>query len=155
MPICYLGLGSNLCSPERQLRTAVKSLTVLSKSSILAMSDIYKSHPMGARAQPGYRNMVIALKTTSPPKRLLYQCQAMERKQSRVRKKHWGPRTLDVDILLYENRTIKTHNLTIPHPEMLNRDFVLTPLLEIAPNLKLPNGTPLHAYLEQCRSYVI
>lgn len=155
MPICYLGLGSNLYGPERQLRQAVKSLMSLPKSLIIASSNIYKSHPLGTRAQPDYRNMVIALKTALPPTRLLYYCQVVERKQSRVRKKHWGPRTLDVDVLLYENRTLKTHNLILPHPEMLKRDFVLVPLLEIAPDLKLPSGDLIRTYLEKCNSYLM
>ena len=128
---CYLGLGSNLREPRRQLSRAFASLRTLPRSAILRQSRVYHSLPMGVRAQPNYYNQVIAIQTTLPAHALLRHCQAIEQKQHRIRKRRWGARTLDIDILLYGNQVIHTHDLIVPHPEMLKRDFVLIPLLEI------------------------
>ena len=86
---------------------------------------------MGVRAQPNYCNQVIAIQTTLSAHALLRHCQSIENKQRRIRKRRWGARTLDIDILLYGKHVINTHDLIVPHPEMLKRDFVLMPLLEI------------------------
>ena len=147
---CYLGLGSNLQSPERQLRQALGKLRKIPRSAITNRSSLYLSHPCGVRSQPRYVNMVVAITTTLPPHQLLKQCQQIENKHHRIRKKHWGARTLDIDILLYGQRTIHTLDLTIPHPHMLCRDFVLVPLLEICPTECLPSGEPLEFYLKTC-----
>ncbi|WP_157079312.1 2-amino-4-hydroxy-6-hydroxymethyldihydropteridine diphosphokinase, partial [Legionella londiniensis] len=135
---CYLALGSNLRSPERQLRQAIAKLKQLPASSILKISSIYLSLPLGAGVQPHYCNLVLSLRTRLPPHCLLDYCQRIENKHQRVRKKKWGARTLDIDILLYGRMTISSSRLTIPHPEMVYRDFVMTPLLEISPHLNLP-----------------
>ena len=137
---CYLGLGSNLSSPQRQLYYAIKNLRKVPRTSITKISSIYLSRPLGVRSQPIYYNMVIELLTSLSPMMLLKECQSIENKQHRLRKIHWGARTLDLDLLLYENITIKTPLLTIPHPQMLFRDFVITPLLEISPHITMPNG---------------
>lgn len=131
---CYLGLGSNLRGPRRQLNRAVASLRTLPRSTILKQSRVYFTTPVGVRAQPHYCNQVIVIQTTLPAHALLRRCQAIEQKQHRIRKRRWGARTLDIDILLYGQHVIQTHDLVVPHPEMLNRDFVLVPLLEIAPH---------------------
>jgi 2-amino-4-hydroxy-6-hydroxymethyldihydropteridine diphosphokinase len=135
MTRCYLGLGSNLRSPTRQLRKALVELRQLPRSVIVATSRIYSTKPWGMRGQPGYANMVIAIETKLPAQTVLTYCQQIEKKQHRVRKVRWGSRTLDIDLLLYGTQTIATPTLTIPHPRMLLRDFVLVPLLEIAPNV--------------------
>lgn len=133
----YLALGSNLRSPERQLRQAVRRLKKLPKTSVMTLSDIHFSPAVGRRAQPPYCNSVIEIRTCLPPQTLLRHCLAIEKKQQRVRKVRWGARTLDIDILLYGQQTIHNHCLTIPHPRMHERDFVLNPLFSIAPKLHL------------------
>ena len=155
MTRCYLGLGSNLGMPKRQLRQALIALRKLPRSSISAQSSVYLSKPLGVRAQPTYYNMVIAIQTSLPAKRLLHYCQSIENKQQRIRKVHWGARTLDIDLLLYGNKSINLHDLTVPHQHMLSRDFVLIPLFEIAPLACLPNGQLISSYLTSCKRHVI
>lgn len=151
---CYLGLGSNLRSPSRQLRQAIASLKKLPRSTVKQYSSLYSSTPVGVHAQPNYKNMVLHLQTSLPPDRLLRVCQAIEQKHNRIRKRHWGARTLDIDILLYGDQTIQTHDLIIPHPHLLTRDFVLLPLLEVAPLASLPNGKTIKDYLGCCEQHV-
>ncbi len=154
MTLCYLGLGSNLGTPLRQLNQALILLNKLPKSIVLKKSSIYKSQPLGVLSQPPYLNMVILIKTSLPPDLLLICCQRIEKKQNRVRKKHWGARTIDIDILLYGEHMVNRYDLTIPHPEMTRRDFVLKPLLEITPLACLPSGSPLQSYLNHCDVYL-
>ena len=135
MITCYLSLGSNLRSPERQIRQAVVRLKKLPKTTVTKLSKLYVTQAVGRRTQPPYCNSVVEIKTSHPPRRLLHHCLAIEKKQQRVRKIRWGARTLDIDILLYGQQIIRKHQLTIPHPRMLERDFVLKPLFSIAPNL--------------------
>ncbi|MDP3560932.1 MAG: 2-amino-4-hydroxy-6-hydroxymethyldihydropteridine diphosphokinase [Legionellaceae bacterium] len=148
MSLCYLGLGSNLKSPKRQLNQAIATLRTLPKSIIIDISTVYFNPPIGVRAQPMFYNLVIALQTSLPPAHLLNFCKKIEQKQRRICKKKWGPRTIDIDILLYGNQIIQTPSLTIPHPEMLQRDFVLIPLLELSPEISLPNGIELNTYMK-------
>jgi len=154
MTRCYLGLGSNLRAPKRQLHQGIEALRKLPKTTIVQISKGYSSKPLGVRAQPNYCNMVIAIQTLLPPRRLLRHCQLIENKQQRTRKKHWGARTLDIDIVLYGNKIIQRHDLVIPHPHMLTRDFVIMPLLEIEPQARLPNGQLINAYLTSCKKHV-
>lgn len=151
---CYLGLGSNLGSPERQLRQAFRQLQQLPKTVVTRISRLYKSAPYGVRFQPPYCNAVIEISTQLPPHHLLALCQAIEKKHHRIRKKQWGARTLDIDILLYGQIIIHDWKLKVPHPEMLKRDFVLVPLLEIAPELQLPSGETLDPFLTNCVAHV-
>ena len=154
MTSAYLGLGSNLRQPERQLRQALLKLQKLPKSVIIEVSSIYFSQPCGLRAQPPFANLVLTLNTSLSAEQLLRHCQSIEHKQQRLRKKHWGARTLDIDILLYGNQVIHRHNLIIPHQEMHHRDFVIVPLLEIAPKIRLPNGDLLLSYLNHCETHL-
>ncbi len=154
MTCCYLGLGSNLRSPERQLRQAFHQLLKLPQSIITAQSRIYRSLPYGVSSQPPYANAVIALQTSLSAQQLLHCCQRIEKQHQRLRKKHWGARTLDIDILLYGQQVINSHDLSIPHKEMLKRDFVLVPLLDIAPLASLPNGEPIETYLKHCETHL-
>ncbi len=154
MTLCYLGLGSNLSSPIRQLRQAAKELKTLPKTYITKISSIFFSKPWGILSQPPFYNMVIEINTTLPPTTLLKYCQSIELKHNRARKKHWGPRTLDIDILLYGNVELNINDLIIPHKEMVNRDFVLAPLLEISPKAQLPNGEDLSSYLKNCEKHI-
>lgn len=140
MTVCYLGLGSNLRSPRRQLHQALRALRNLPRSTLVKQSSIYATTPWGVRAQPTYSNQVILIKTALPAERLLHLCQQIEHNQRRIRKRRWAARTLDIDVLLYGNKVINTQALVVPHPRMLMRDFVLTPLLEIEPNACMPDG---------------
>ena len=154
MRCCYLGLGSNLRSPERQLRQALHQLQKLPQSVITKISQIYFSKPYGPRAQPPYANMVVSMSTSLSAERLLQACQWIENQHQRIRKKHWGARTLDIDLLLYGQQVIQSHLLKVPHPEMLKRDFVLVPLLEIAPKVALPSGELVVSYLKHCETHL-
>ncbi len=154
MTRCYLGLGSNLRAPRRQLKQAITILRALPRTTRLELSKVYVSKPQGRRAQPTYCNMVISIQTSLPPKTLLRHCQAIEKKQQRTRKLRWGARTLDIDLLLYGDKVICTNNLTLPHPQMLTRDFVLMPLLEIGPIASMPDGRLINTYLTCCEKHV-
>lgn len=128
---CYLALGSNQKNPERQLRQAMKSIHNLPKTSLIKTSRLSWTKAWGLQTQQDFCNAVVEIRTSLPPHRLLKNCQAIEKRQGRIRKKRWGPRTLDIDIILYANRTIKNKTLTIPHPHLLARHFVISPLLSI------------------------
>lgn len=155
MTRCYLGLGSNLRVPKRQLRQAITALRKLPRSTITGQSSVYTSKPLGVRAQPTYCNMVIAIQTLLPAKQLLRHCQFIENKQQRTRKVRWGARTIDIDLLLFGERVIQTHDFTIPHKHMLTRDFVLIPLVEVSPSACLPDGQLISTYLPSCKKHVI
>ncbi|MHC5352205.1 2-amino-4-hydroxy-6-hydroxymethyldihydropteridine diphosphokinase [Metapseudomonas furukawaii] len=147
----YIGLGSNLADPVRQLRGALNALAELSDSRLSAVSSFYASDPLGPPDQPRYMNAVACLETTLAPLQLLDALQAIEQSQGRVRKdERWGPRTLDLDILLFGQRRIDEPRLQVPHYHMHARAFVLYPLAEIAAGLVLPDGRPLQALLEAC-----
>ncbi|MBZ9611144.1 2-amino-4-hydroxy-6-hydroxymethyldihydropteridine diphosphokinase [Rheinheimera maricola] len=147
---CYLGLGANLAEPVAQLRQAVLALQQLPHCQLAAVSSFYASKPMGPQDQPDYVNAVAALDTQLLPEQLLDALQQIEQQQGRVRKaERWGPRTLDVDILLYGDRTITSERLTVPHHGIKLREFVLYPLAEIAPTLSLPDSTTLSSLIKQ------
>lgn len=147
---CYIGLGANLQQPVQQLQDAVAALAQLADSQLVAVSSFYGSRPMGPQDQPDYVNAVAAIDTKLDADSLLSQLQQIEQQQGRQRKaERWGPRTLDLDILLYGDATIATPTLTVPHYGMKQREFVLYPLHEIAPDLTLPDGTVLTRLLSQ------
>lgn len=137
MITCYLGLGSNLRSPERQLRQALGLLRKQPQLNVVRVSDFYFNKAVGRRSQPPFSNCVVEIRTTNPPSKLLEICLRLEKKQQRHRKIHWGARTLDIDILLYGNQTINQHNLIIPHPRMHEREFVLVPLHSLKSNNRI------------------
>ena len=137
---CYIGLGSNLQNPKAQLERAILQLKALANTTLIQHSSFYQTQPVGPQDQPDFINAVVKLNTTLSPQDLLTALQAIENKQQRVRTRRWGARTLDLDILLYGDQTVNTPTLTIPHLHILDRDFVLIPLLEIAPDVKLPSG---------------
>ena len=147
---CYIGLGANLEQPVAQLQQAVQALKQLAQSTLVAVSGFYGSKPMGPQDQPDYVNAVAAIDTTLTAEQLLDALQQIEQQQGRKRKaERWGPRTLDLDILLYGNQVIATERLTVPHYGLRVREFVLYPLYEIAPQLNLPDGTVLSSLLAQ------
>lgn len=141
---CYVGLGANLAEPLQQLSKAVAALRQLPLSTVLQVSSFYGSKPMGPQDQPDYVNAVVELDTQLEPLQLLDLLQQIELQQGRQRKdERWGPRTLDLDLLLYGQAQLQHERLTVPHYGLTQREFVLYPLAEIAPALQLPDGTPL------------
>lgn len=148
--LCYISLGSNLEDPYAQVTQAIEELRQLADAELVAVSSLYRSDPVGPPGQPDYVNAVAALATDMPAEVLLDQLQAIEQSHRRVRLQHWGPRTLDLDILLYADQQINTERLTVPHAFMHERSFVLYPLAEIAPELTLPGGKPLQQLLDDC-----
>lgn len=147
----YIGLGSNLDDPQAQLAKAIAALRNLPESRLTALSRVYRSCPMGPADQPDYLNAVVMLDTRLEPEALLDALQAIEKEQRRVRgPQRWGPRTLDLDLLLYGAEVIDTDRLKVPHPGIAERNFVLYPLSDIAPELVLPDGRSLRELLAQC-----
>lgn len=147
----YIGLGSNLEDPQRQLERALDALRRLRRSELVRSSPFYRSVPMGPADQPDYLNAVAALRTQLAPLELLDQLQSIEAAQGRRRgPQRWGPRTLDLDLLLYGGEVIDSPRLVVPHPGLTERNFVLVPLFDIAPGLLLPDGRPLAALVAEC-----
>lgn len=134
----YLSGGSNMGDRERHLREAAKSLQDDEKCRMLRMSDLIETPPYGGVEQDDFLNCVMELETLYTPKMLLEKLHETERAHGRERKVHWGPRTLDLDILLYEDCVMYTDELIIPHADMHNRRFVLEPLMQIAPYIQHP-----------------
>lgn len=145
----YIGLGSNLDDPRQQLQRALQALADMPSSTVLNASPFYRSAPLAGMAQNDYCNAVAAVSTTLLPSSLLQQLQQIENNQGRVRFERWASRTLDLDLLLYDNAVIHTADLQVPHYALHERPFVVFPLLDIAPDLKLPDGTALRDLAEQ------
>jgi 2-amino-4-hydroxy-6-hydroxymethyldihydropteridine diphosphokinase len=144
MHCVYLGLGANLNSPKEQLDNAITALKKLPDCEFINVSHYYASKPMGPQNQPDYINAVALIKTTLKPEQLLDLTQSIELKHGRVRKaERWGARTLDIDTLLFSEQIINTERLTVPHYGLCEREFVVYPLLELAPDLVLPSGIAL------------
>ena len=149
--ISYIGIGSNQAQPIEQAKQAITALSNIKDTKLLMCSSLYRSAPMGPQDQPDYINAVAKLETTLSALELLDALQIIEQEQGRERKAlRWGPRTLDLDILLYADQEIENERLTVPHYGMKEREFVLYPLFEIAPTLKMPNGTSLIEILKHC-----
>ncbi len=134
----YVGLGSNLADPLAQLDYAVKALKGLPHCRFVACSRYFSSKPMGPQDQPDYINAAVCIETDLKPLDLLTNLQAIEQQQGRERIRHWGPRTLDLDLLLYGSETLQTETLTVPHPGIFERSFVLLPLFDLNPELLIP-----------------
>jgi len=150
MVSAYIGLGSNLEDPLNQVKTALKELSTLAKTELLSHSSLYRSAPQGPADQPDFINAVARVETSLDAHALLDELQALELKHDRVRLQHWGPRSLDLDLLLYADHTIDTERLQVPHPWLSQRCFVLYPLAEIAADLMLPSGISLASLLPLC-----
>ncbi|WP_367104957.1 2-amino-4-hydroxy-6-hydroxymethyldihydropteridine diphosphokinase [uncultured Psychrobacter sp.] len=147
--LCYVGLGSNLAtelgSPIQHLQQALTSLAANLQIRELSASSFYVSVPMGPKDQPDFVNAVAGFETTLKPLELLSFCQQLEQAARRARLRHWGERSLDVDILLYGQEQIMTPELTVPHAGLIERNFVLLPLRELAPKLTIA-GKPISYY---------
>jgi 2-amino-4-hydroxy-6-hydroxymethyldihydropteridine diphosphokinase len=137
--ISFVGLGSNLCDPVRQIHRALDRLAAIPSSRFDACSSLYRTPPMGRRDQPDFVNAVVRIATCLDPHALLHQLQSIERAQGRSRDgSRWGPRTIDLDLLVYGDEIIDDHGLHVPHPGVSERAFVLVPMAEIGPELMLP-----------------
>lgn len=150
----WIGLGSNLDDPLAQLRRAVAALAALPDCRLAAVSSAWRNPalvlPGSDEQQPDYLNAVAALDTALPPLALLDALQSIERAQGRTREKRWGPRTLDLDLLLYGDAAFTHPRLTLPHPGMRERLFVLRPLHDLAQGLRLPDGSAVADLLAAC-----
>lgn len=136
----YIGVGSNLQDPEHQVRAALVLLAELADSRLIAQSALYRNPPMGPADQPDYVNAVAGLLTQQAPDALLASLQALEQRLGRVRKAgdRWGPRIIDLDLLVYGGLQRSVPGLNLPHPGIFERNFVLLPLCDIAPALEVP-----------------
>lgn len=151
MTVCFIGLGSNLCQPMQQLQQATKSIAELAETSLIKCSSIYQSKAITLDDEPqeDYLNAVIKVETQLSAEALLDALQGIEKLQGRTREKRWGARTIDLDIILFGDQLIKTSRLTVPHAELGNRNFVLLPLTEIAPDIKIPGMKTLNELKNQ------
>lgn len=148
--IAYVGLGSNMDHPREQVLAALGELSQLPESRLLKQSRLYRSAPMGFAAQPDFVNAVAQLDTALPPPCLLAELQGIENRHGRERPFREAPRTLDLDLLLYGDAVISSTSLTVPHPRMHERAFVLRPLTDISPGVSVPGrGTALQL-LQDC-----
>ena len=146
----YIGLGSNLDGPRARVKAAIDELDTLPHTRVQASSSLYRSAPMGPQDQPDYINAVAQIGTSLEAETLLDALQAIEQAHGRVRDQHWGPRTLDLDILLYGDALIDTPRLKVPHPGMAERNFVLYPLAEIGGDLVIPGLGGIRSLLSAC-----
>jgi 2-amino-4-hydroxy-6-hydroxymethyldihydropteridine diphosphokinase len=150
----YIGIGSNLNDPVAQVKEAIEELGLLPDSLLAARSSLYGSKPMGPQDQPEYVNAVAALDTLLSAPELLHDLQRIETQQGRERTtKQWGPRILDLDLLLYGKRVFNSPELTLPHPGLHERDFVIIPLAEIAGNLNIPGKGMLSTLIKNVENH--
>ncbi|MDR1936286.1 MAG: 2-amino-4-hydroxy-6-hydroxymethyldihydropteridine diphosphokinase [Candidatus Accumulibacter sp.] len=152
MPLAFVALGANLADPVAQVRAALAALAGLPESRPLRASSLYRSAPVGLRGQPDFINAVAALDTALDPHALLAALFAIEARFGRRRDFPLAPRTLDLDLLLYDAQTIDSADLQLPHPRMHLRAFVLAPLLEIAPDCRIPGRGRAAAWLPAVRA---
>lgn len=146
----YIGIGSNLGNPAEHVRFAISQLMQLPSSRLAAASSLYKTAPVDADGDD-YVNAVVCLLTALSPDNLLDRFHKLENVSGRKRTYRNAPRTLDLDLLLYDDKQINTPALILPHPRMTQRAFVLVPLLEIAPDVTIPGKGAAHDYLEPIR----
>jgi 2-amino-4-hydroxy-6-hydroxymethyldihydropteridine diphosphokinase len=149
MALAYIGLGANLDQPQQQIEQALIELALLPNTTLVSHSSLYRSKPVGPQDQPDYINTVALLDTQLEPLDLLDALQQLEQDHGRLRKRHWGERTLDLDIILIDNKIIVSERLTVPHPFAQQRSFVLFPLSEISPSLIFPDGIALEQLLTE------
>ncbi|MBX3567281.1 MAG: 2-amino-4-hydroxy-6-hydroxymethyldihydropteridine diphosphokinase [Rhizobiaceae bacterium] len=140
--LVYLSLGGNIGDPAATMAAALRLLDADARTRLVAVSSLYRTPPWGKLDQPEFRNAAAALRTSHQPRGLLDLCLDIERRLKRERKERWGPRLVDLDILLFGDRRVAEPGLEIPHPRMLDRAFVLVPLAEIAPDLAV-EGRPM------------
>jgi 2-amino-4-hydroxy-6-hydroxymethyldihydropteridine diphosphokinase len=147
MSIAYVALGANLGDPAATVRAAFGALANLPESRVVHCSSLYRTAPVGLTEQPEFVNAVAMLETTLAPEALLNALLEVEQRFGRIRAEKNGPRTLDLDLLLYDDQFVDQPHLTLPHPRLHLRAFVLYPLAEIAPTLAIPGRGPVAAWL--------
>jgi len=146
--LAYIGIGSNLDDPEKQVRAAIDALHWLPRSRFTGASRLYRSAPWGRPDQPAFVNAAVVVSTQLSARELLDELLAIERAQGRVRDgERWGPRVLDLDVLVYGDVRIDESGLRIPHPHLAERAFVLLPLADLDPDLEIPGLGPIRALL--------
>ena|SRR5690554_3406917 len=145
----WIGLGSNLENPVKQVSDALIELANLPNTHLLKASSLWQSRPFGPQDQPDFINAVAELATDLEPLMLLTHLQAIETLHQRKRERHWGPRTLDLDMLLYDKLVLTGKKLTLPHPGIVERAFVLCPLAELNENLSIPNLGSVKQLIQQ------
>ncbi len=148
----YIGLGSNQGASMDILLTAIEDIRNYALNGLIHVSGFYRTQPVGPQDQPDFINAVIALRTKLSPRSLLSRLQSIEKQHKRQRSsdEQWGPRTLDLDILLYDDQTVTGEALVIPHPRMAERRFVLRPLMDIDPDIEIPGHGMARACLNRC-----
>lgn len=150
MTIAYIGLGSNLNNPATQINLAINALDEFPQSTVLQCSSLYGNPPMGPPGQPDFVNAVIALDTKLAADALLVEMKNQERTQGRTPfGERWGPRIIDLDLLLYGDESLQNADLVVPHMGIADRAFVLVPLAEIAPDIEVPGLGPIEQLLER------
>jgi len=147
--VAYLSLGSNMGEREAQIEAALRALGRLPDTRVLRKSPWYESKPWGKTDQPDFLNMVVEISTNLAPHTLLRHCQSIEKAQGREEGEKWGPRPIDIDILLFGDRRIRTATLVLPHARMWERHFVLRPLADLLPDLNGPGNTPIVDMLQK------
>lgn len=147
--IVYIGLGSNIQQPRLQIKNAIRALNALPRTRVLKDSGYYKSKPMGPEDQPDYVNAVVEMETGLAAGELLKSCQLIETQQGRIKTRHWGERTIDLDILLYADLQLDSSDLTLPHPGIGLRDFVYKPLLKVNDQIEIPGIGSLKQIVKQ------
>ena len=149
----YIGLGSNLGEREALIRQALEALDALPETSVVKVSSLYDPEPVGEVDQPNFLNAACQIDTELTARQLLWNLLLIERRLGRVRQQRWGPRTIDLDLLLYGNLVVDEPDLSVPHPELLRRSFVLVPLVELDPLLVHPvTGQTLLAHLSELKT---
>ena len=147
--LAYIGLGSNLQNPRVQIENALSALNRADGIILIGVSSLYESKPLLDMPGPNYINAVCKIDTTLSANDLLDICQTIEDNQKRIREVKWGSRTIDLDILLYEQQVISSDRLSIPHPEMIDRAFVMVPLCEIDKEINVPLLGPIESLMER------
>ena len=155
MNIVYLGIGSNQSSPTKQVERANQSIDSLPDTKIILKSSLYETDPVGFKDQPKFINQVICILTKLTVEDLLKHCQKIEHMQKRVRTIIDGPRTIDIDILLYNQEIIKTDDLVVPHPRMHERSFVMFPLKEITTTINIPGIKNINIMVDKLDKNII
>lgn len=151
--VAYIGLGSNLGNREENLKKALAKIAAHPRISLKQVSSFYLTSPVGKEEQPWFLNAVTMIETTLEAEELLFYLQQIEQEEGRVRQEPGGPRLIDLDLLLYNQLVLTTENLTLPHPRLKERLFVLVPLEEIAPDLKLPGGEKISILLSLLQKF--
>ena len=155
MTLAYVGIGSNLDDPITHVSRAFEELAQLPRTRLVNRSSLYRSAPQGFTEQPAFVNAVAALESSLSAEQMLKELQRIEARHGRRRSFPDAPRTLDLDLLLYGTEILRSENLTLPHPRLHKRAFVLKPLLEIAPALEIPGIGPLGACAKACAAQAI